>query len=164
LFTNVADSVEDARLHAYEIYNLRLGSNLAVLSACNTGYGEINRGEGIMSLSRAFMYAGCPSIVMSLWRAKDQPTTQIITRFFEKLKDEIPKDEALRQAKLNYLQKADPLKAHPANWATFVLLGNAEPVQVITSTRKWWVAGLLFFIMVTLVFYFRKRKANVLSS
>lgn len=165
LFTEASDSVDDARLHAYEVYNLKLSSNLAVLSACNTGYGEIHRGEGIMSLSRAFMYAGCPSIVMSLWRAKDQPTTKIISDFFTNLNQGESKEKALRQAKLNYLQKADPLQAHPANWATFVLLGNTDPVQTFSTARMWWMAGLLFFVFSTATFfYFRKKKTTVASN
>ena len=162
LFTHEPDSSEDGNLNAYEIYNLRLFSELAVLSACNTGYGEINRGEGILSLSRAFMYAGCPNIVMSLWKAKDQPTTQIVRNFFENLKAELPKDEALRQAKLTYLRQADPLKAHPAHWATFVLLGNAEPVRILSNALTWWIAGILLLFMASgTLFYFRNKKIKV---
>ena len=165
LFTEASDSTEDSHLHAYEIYNLKLSSDLVVLSACNTGYGKINRGEGIMSLSRAFMYAGCPTIVMSLWRARDQPTTQIISSFFKNLKDNQPKDQALREAKLNYLRNADPLKAHPANWATFVLLGNAEPVIISSNYNYWWIGGGLLLVLASLaVLRFRNRKVVTVTS
>jgi CHAT domain-containing protein/tetratricopeptide (TPR) repeat protein len=124
------DSVDDGSLNAYELYNLRLGSHLVVLSACNTGMGEMRKGEGILSLSRAFMYAGCPNVVMSLWKAKDQPTSSIIRNFFLNLKDALPQDVALRKAKLDYLESADPLQAHPANWATFIVVGNHESVHL----------------------------------
>ncbi len=158
VFTSKSDTLEDGELNAFEIYNLNLGSQLSVLSACNTGYGEINRGEGIMSLSRAFMYAGSPNIVMSLWRAKDQPTTSIICRFFENIKENMPKDEALREAKLSYLKDADPLQAHPANWATFVLLGNSDPVQLTSPYKKWWIAGIISFFLLTSFFYYRYKR------
>lgn len=149
LFTKEADTVEDGNLNAYEIYNLKLTSQLAVLSACNTGYGEIQRGEGIMSLSRAFKYSGCPNIVMSLWRARDQPSNKIIGQLFINLKKKMPKDEALRQAKLTYLKGADPLQAHPANWATLVLVGNTEPMQLIQK-QNWLQIALISGVLVAL--------------
>ena len=163
LFAKEADSVEDGNLNAYEIYNLKLSSQLAVLSACNTGYGEIQRGEGIMSLSRAFKYAGCPNIVMSLWRARDQPSKKIISELFQNLKKKMPKDEALRQAKLTYLKTADPLQAHPANWATLVLLGNAQPLQFIPE-QNWLqvvvITGMLMilFVIIARKYYSEKRR------
>ena len=162
LFTqsaNATDSLEDGFLNAFEIYGLKLASNLAVLSACNTGYGKIQKGEGIMSLSRAFQYAGCPSIVMSLWRAKDQPTTEVMGYFFENLKSGLPKNEALRDAKLKYLKTADPLKAHPANWATFVLLGDTTPVKIPFATTSWWATVIItVFILASMLSYFLRKK------
>lgn len=158
IFSSESDSVEDGSLNVYEIYGLQIGSQLAVLSACNSGFGEINKGEGIMSLSRAFRYAGCPNIVMSLWRAKDQPTREIMTDFFKYLKNEQPKDKALRMAKLDYLMKAGPLKAHPANWATFVLLGNSDPVKFEGKFKKYWVLSLAVFFVVTAFIYYRRNK------
>jgi CHAT domain-containing protein len=146
IFSFEGDTVEDGRLNAYEIYNLKIRSELAVLSACNTGIGKINKGEGVMSLSRAFMYAGCPNIVMSLWRAKDQPSAQIISSFFQHLKNEKPKDEALRMAKLDYLSSADPLKSHPANWATFVLLGDSKPIDNSLKPIHYILGGILFIL------------------
>jgi len=157
IFTHGADSLEDGRLNAYEIYNLHINSELAVLSACNTGIGKINKGEGVLSLSRAFMYAGCPNIVMSLWRAKDQPSAQIMSVFFENLKQNMGKDEALRNAKLSYLEDADPLKAHPANWATFVLLGDSAPISGNSTKIYIWAAvGILFLFL--LIFARAKNK------
>ena len=124
LFTLDTDTLEDGSLNAYEIYQLQLDAELAVLSACNTGTGKIKKGEGVMSLSRAFMYAGCPNIVMSLWQVPDQPSSQIMHTFFENLKKGLPKDESLREAKIKFLSTADPFQSHPANWAAFVLTGR----------------------------------------
>ena len=155
LFAPEPDSLEDGMLNAYEIYGLNLTSNLAVLSACNTGFGEINRGEGVMSLSRAFTYAGCPSIVMSLWRAKDQPTTEIMNRFFENLNSGLRKDDALRMAKLSFLEQADPLMRHPANWGTFVLIGDSAPLPGRKNTWVWYL-GLAVILSISLI-AFRRR-------
>ena len=138
-FTQSGDSLNDDFLQAYEIYNLRLNSELVVLSACNTGSGQMRRGEGVMSLSRAFMFAGCPNIVMSLWRASDQPSSEIMGQFFEYLDSEYQKDEALRMAKLDYLQKSDPVQSHPAYWASLALVGNDTPLMHGNDNTALWV-------------------------
>ena len=161
IFSQEPDSMEDGSLNAYEIYQLSLSAELAVLSACNTGTGKINRGEGVLSISRAFMYAGCPNIVMSLWRAKDQPSSEIMSMFFRNLKDGKPKDQALRQAKLAYLREADPFKAHPANWATFVLLGDNKPLSTPANPLVWLILGGLALVLGIL--YYKKRKKKLRS-
>ncbi|MCB0837767.1 MAG: CHAT domain-containing protein, partial [Bacteroidetes bacterium] len=140
IFSPEPDSSEDGILNVFEIYNMALKSQLTVLSACNTGYGEIRKGEGVISLSRAFMYAGCPSILTTLWRAKDQTTQDIVSGFFRNLKEGKNRAEALHQAKLDYLASADPLKAHPVHWANFVLIGNPEPLE---EGLPLWIWGLI---------------------
>lgn len=100
-----------------------------VPSACSTGEGRALRGEGIMSLSRGFIYAGCPSIVMSLWKAADDGTQKIMVHFYQALLQHTGKDIALQQAKLQYLSNADQITAHPFYWATFVLLGNPNAMK-----------------------------------
>ena len=155
LFTKEKEQKEDGYLNAYEIYGMHISSQLAILSACNTGYGAIKDGEGIMSLSRAFMYAGCPSIVMSLWKAKDQPTEKIMDVFLEELEKGIPKDEALRNAKLTYLNQADPVQAHPSNWATFVLIGDTSPVHLSKTRPLWWIIIPIILLAMFLIY---KRK------
>jgi len=139
IFSQSADTTDDGFLHAYELYNLRLNAELAVLSACNTGFGPLSEGEGVTSLSRAFSYAGCRSIVMSLWPAQDKSTLDIMTLFYEGLADGLPKHEAMRQAKLNYLQNSDDLFASPFFWANFVVSGNTE---ALTKKTPWISYGL----------------------
>ena len=85
IFTQDQDTLEDGFLNAYELYNMRLTAEMAVLSACNTGFGKLVRGEGVLSLGRAFAYAGCPSIVMSLWPAQDKATADIMRYFYQGL-------------------------------------------------------------------------------
>ncbi len=144
------DSTQDGALHAYELYNMHLNADLAVLSACQTGAGRIQRGEGIMSLSRAFKYAGCPNIVMSLWNANDAASKDIMFGFFKNLKAGLGKAEALSRAQRDYLAKATLAEAHPSRWATFVLFGDDEPVGF--ESEKWLVA-LLTLALCTLIVY-----------
>jgi len=115
------------RLYEQEIYRLDLhSSRLVILSACETGSGHLIHGEGIMSLSRAFSYAGCPAVVTSMWKADDAATTFIIQRLHHYLNDGYLTDEALQLAKLDYLQsdQFEPRKKTPAFWAHLVLIGD----------------------------------------
>lgn len=157
--TNVTG--EDGFLHAYEITNMELKAQLAVLSACNTGAGQFSRGEGVMSLARAFKYAGCPNVVMSLWPANDASTKEIITAFFDNLKAGMNKDEALRQAKLAFLQSTpNELLTNPFYWSGFVLVGDHAPI-VFSTPRNiasiWTIAGLTL-AGAALWFFRRKRR------
>ncbi len=147
IFTQNEDSLEDGFLYAYELFDMELGAELAVLSACNTGYGKLAKGEGVMSLGRAFAYAGCPSIVMSLWPAQDQATANIMAYFYEGLSAGYSKDKALREAKLKYLKNAEDLFAHPFYWAGFVMQGDVQPLVLSKTFGYWWVlTGLLLVL------------------
>ena len=127
---NTADDKEDGLLNTADIYNLKLKAKLTVLSACNTGTGQLQKGEGILSLARGFLYAGCPSIIMSLWEVEDQSGTQIMSSFYRNLKKGKRKDEALRAAKLEYLESAGSRKAHPHYWLSFVSIGDNSSLYV----------------------------------
>ena len=106
-------------MYAHEIYQLDLNADLVVLSACETGYGKFNQGEGVMSLARSFMYAGTPSLVVSLWQVNDQSTAIIMQLFYEKLEKGMPKDIALRQAKLEYLKNAERMRGRYHHFLLF---------------------------------------------
>jgi hypothetical protein len=88
----------------------------------------LHRGEGVISLARAFFYAGCPSVVMTLWDVEDRSGTAIIKEFYRNLKSGKPKDVALRDAKLSYLAAADPLMSHPHFWLGYISIGQSEPL------------------------------------
>ncbi len=122
--TNTDDPTKNGMLNTADIYNLKLNAKLTVLSACNTGTGQLKKGEGIMSLARGFLYAGCPAIVMSLWEVEDESGTQIITTFYKNLKKGKSKDESLRLAKLEYLNSVSSRRAHPHYWLGFVSIGD----------------------------------------
>jgi CHAT domain-containing protein len=129
-----------------------------VLSACETGLGEVHEGEGIFSIARGFAYAGCPSLVMSLWKVNDMTTADLVDFFYKNLSQGQPKDEALRNAKLSFLQTADDLSAHPANWAAFIALGNNMPVQQPAADNSWLIIVLV--VVVACVIYIMYRIAT----
>lgn len=141
---------EDGFLHAYEIYNLSLNADLAVLSACNTGRGQLAKGEGVISLARAFKYAGCSNVMMSLWQADDQATAQIMQGFYQYLKEGKGKDASIRQAKLDYLNAAN--RNHPFFWGAFVLVGDDRPIEQ-PSNRIVYGIGALLLAGIALAFW-----------
>ena len=123
VLTRGNNSEEDGLLRAAEIYNLKLNADLVVLSACQTGLGKLVRGEGIIGLTRAFMYAGTPSVMVSLWSVSDISTADLMGEFYEGLiKHKLSKTDALRKAQLALL--SDDEYAHPFYWASFVLFGD----------------------------------------
>jgi len=151
------NSADDGFLNTYEIYNMKLNARLAVLSACETGSGKLQKGEGVMSLARGFIYAGCPSIVMTLWQVDDKSGVEIMKNFYSYLSKGKRKDVALRMAKLKHLDSADPLTAHPHYWLGYVNIGNPEPLY--SSKDVYFI--IFLFIAIVLVFmdwYHRKKK------
>ena len=135
----------DGWLNTADIYNLDLSARMTVLSACNTGVGKLQKGEGLMSLARGFLYAGCPSVVMSLWEVEDAAGTKIMTSFYKYLKAGKTKDEALRLAKLKYLEESNSRLAHPHYWMSFKCIGDNSPVY--TSYDLYFFAILILLII-----------------
>ncbi len=136
----------DGWLNTADIYNLDLKNvRLTVLSACNTGIGKMQKGEGLMSLARGFLFAGCPSIVMSLWEVEDNAGTQIMTSFYKNLKNGKTKDEALRLAKIKYLENSNSRLAHPHYWMSFKCIGDQSPIY--TSHDMYFFAVLIVLIL-----------------
>ena len=128
IFSSVTDTSQDRYLNTYEIYNMSLNADLAVLSACNTGTGKYIKGEGIMSMARGFYYAGCPAIVATRWSVYDKSTEEIIRKFYLYLAQGFSKIEALKRARLDFLKTADPFRSHPRFWAAFACIGDPSPV------------------------------------
>ena len=147
VFAPPSDSLEDGLLQLHELYAMELPAQLAVLSACNTGGGQLEEGEGVMSLARAFAYAGCPSIVMSHWSVDDQATAQLMKYFYQYLSEGLNKSEALRQAKLSLLA-SDKLPANPFYWASFALVGDIQP---LVQTSKYERELMFFFLSLVTV-------------
>jgi len=123
------ESSDDGRLHAYEIKQLKLNAKLAVLSGCNTGFGQLRLSEGFVSLARSFYYAGIHTIAYTLWSIADKSSAVIMKSFYRKIKHGNSLDFALMRAKSGFIGHADPVKAHPYYWAGFVVSGSAESIS-----------------------------------
>lgn len=151
-----ADSTyqDDGYLHAYEIYAMQLKAELAVLTACETGNGSYQHGEGIMSLANSFMHAGCSSVIMSLWKIDDKTSSSIITEFYKLLSEGKSKSEALRLAKLDYLKKANSDMSNPYFWAGLALIGDDTPVYPDKTHWIWYVLGV-FVLLASGIYFFK---------
>jgi len=117
-----SSSSEDGVLYAGEVYNLRLNADLVVLSACQTGLGTIAKGEGILGLTRGFMYAGARNVLVSLWQVADKSTAELMVQLYRNILMGQPYSTALRKAKLSLIAGAK--YAHPVEWSPFVLTGR----------------------------------------
>ncbi len=156
-FTNVdnSDTVEDNKLFAYEIYNMQLNAQMVVLSSCNSGFGKMQKGEGMMSLARGFIYAGCPSIIMTLWQVTDKSSSELMTSFYKYLKRGKSKQEAMRLAKIDYLETADDLTSNPYFWSGFVVLGDSSPIYQ-KSGFAYWLIVIVVFVGIMIFLQYRK--------
>ena len=160
---NNSDTLNDNSLTINELYGMGLNADLAVLSACNTGMGELSRGEGVISLSRAFAYAGVPSTVMSLWEVEDGATSDIIQYFYENLKAGQSKDEALKNAKVRYLNECkSTTEAHPFFWTGLIAVGNLDAMDISTPPTFSPLLGgsLAILVLIPLFFMIKKRIKN----
>jgi CHAT domain-containing protein len=125
----IGEKNEDGFLRTDEVFNLRLGSPLVMLSACETGLGKERRGEGVMGLTRAFMYAGAPTVGVSLWSVADKSTAELMTDFYKRLlkapaasPSSVSASAAMREAQLAMI--AGKKYSAPFYWAPFVLVGD----------------------------------------
>lgn len=145
-FAQTQDSIQkEELLFLNELYSLNLNADMVVLSACETGVGELKKGEGIISLARAFAYAGAKSMVTSLWQVSDQKTGDLMTFFYENLSQELPKDEALHQAKQQLIER----NLHPYYWAGFVVIGDVEAVEV--ATFPWLLLSVILLGVISVI-------------
>ncbi len=119
----VGDTSNDGSLEVHEVYELDLTSdtNLVVLSACDTKKGELSRGDEVVGLNRAFLYAGTPTVMASLWNVDDAATGMLMEKFYTYWKQGMGKAEALQQAQKDVREKYP----HPYYWAAFSLTGDA---------------------------------------
>ncbi len=157
---NTLDSINinDNHLYAHEIYDKDLSSNLAILTACETGKPAYQLGEGMISLAHAFNYAGSEGILTSLWQVDEKSSSEILAFFYQYLSEGEPKDRAIRLAKLDYLDQARGRTLHPQYWAGLILMGDTTPIELNRSKGWIWVlAGLLVLAAVLLLV--RKGKA-----
>ncbi len=143
-----------------EIFGLKLNAKLTVLSACSTGKGEFRKGEGVMSLSRGFFYAGCPSLIMTQWKVEDKSSLDLMSSFYINLKKGSSKSKALQEAKLEYLKNIPEQYRHPFFWSSYIIIGNDSPIYI--NLRSYFILSIIF--LSALFFFLRqiKRKRNKL--
>jgi len=145
------DSSSDGLLFLHELRVQDRPIPLAVLSGCSTARGTLRGGEGMAGLQYAFRAMGAQSTVANLWAAADRPSVTLMKSFYEDLQAGLPKDRALRQAKLTYLE-THPRKASPFFWAPSVLYGSPKPVPLegkpLISLWAWGVAALAVLVLI----------------
>ena len=127
-FNSRSSGSEDGVLTALEASNLNLfGTQLVVLSACETGLGDIANGEGVYGLRRAFALAGAESQLMSLWQVSDFGTQSLMAQYYEKLTAGMGRSEALREVQLEMIESGGQYSS-PYYWAAFILTGKWRPL------------------------------------
>ncbi|MEL6820894.1 MAG: CHAT domain-containing tetratricopeptide repeat protein, partial [Calditrichota bacterium] len=115
-------SLIDNVLYASEVYNMDLNADLVVLSACETGLGKVVAGEGVIGLTRGFLYAGAKNLAVSLWQVSDLSTAKLMTDFFQRVAKGKKLSDSLRKAKLRLLESEN--YASPYYWSPFILIGK----------------------------------------
>jgi CHAT domain-containing protein len=155
---------QEGFLRMHDIYNLRLPVDLVVLSACNTGLGREVKGEGLIGLTRGFMYAGAKGVTASLWKVDDEATAELMKRFYEgMLSRGLAPASALREAQLAMRRQA---RWHaPYYWAAFVLQGQYNQNEFVPRKHNWIEFGLSAAVVVVCLaafLYFRIRRRAVL--
>ena len=155
-FAQNGNEAEDL-LYVADLYNLQLDADLVTLSACESGIGDLKRGEGFLSLARGFFYSGAASIASTLWKINDASTTTLMTSFYKNLSKGEAKDVALQNAQIEFLDNnRDNALSHPYYWSAFVISGNT---LALSLPYNW-----IWFILVTLVvlvsgfLYFKTKK------
>lgn len=152
---------EDGLVHAYELYNHYLPADLVTLSACNSGLGTFQKGEGSMSLAHAFSFAGARNVVMSLWPVEDASTKVLMTYFYDYLSQGLPKALALQKAKLLFLER-HPKQAHPLYWSPFLVVGNPDTVPALKQAQGFnylYLLLLLAFLALGVFLFWRWKRA-----
>lgn len=153
---------QDGFLRMHDVYNLKLSANLVVLSACNTGLGKDVKGEGLIGLTRGFMYAGAGSVVASLWKVDDEATAELMKRFYEGMFHRgLTPAAALREAQIwMWHQKR---WRSPYYWAAFVIQGQYDQnvsVGLASSRTEWSVItlGILGIVLLASAFFLVVRR------
>jgi len=161
IFYSKKDS-EEKTLKIQDLFTMNLNAELAVLSACNTGFGKLENGEGIMSLARGFSYSGVPGVAMTLWNVSDKSTSAIMETFYNYLIKGYSKSKALQQAKLDYIANCDMLFASPYYWGGFIFIGNYDSLSISNSNNYKHFYWLLFVLpIIGLLLYIRKKNNSL---
>ena len=146
-------------LYVKDLYNLKLNADLVTLSACESGIGDLKRGEGLMSLARGFYFSGASSISSTLWKINDASASKLMDDFYLNLSKGLPKQKALQLAKLNFINKnRGNALVHPYYWSGFIISGNTDPI-VSNHQWIWYILGALALMIFIILFRKKRSKA-----
>lgn len=161
-FKSESDTLEDGMLNASELINMELHAEMAVLSACNTGTGKMRKGEGIMSLARDFFYAGVPGIIMTSWAVEDRAGAKLMDYFYHYIAEGKSRHEALRLAKIEYLENCDKLTAHPHYWAAYMNVGDISPIDGFGKKNNsiYIFSAAATLLIIALLLFIRSRRTK----
>ena len=149
------------KLRSRDLYSMQFGCSLVYLSACETGSGKIRKGEGVMSLARAFFYAGARSLVTTLWAVDDKTSLEITGRFYQNARNRMPVDQALAKAQRDYLNGLPSdlrVYAHPVYWSANVHSGSSTSIQLAPRISKWMIGVIALAAMLATLFLARRKK------
>ncbi len=156
-FAEAGDSISP-KLYARELQTMRLPVDLVVLSACQTGLGSYERGEGLVSLTRALQEAGARSTLTTLWSIDDAKSSALMRSFYRYLRQGLPKDQALQQARLDYLDENRGEFAHPFFWAAYIPQGDMRSLKLYPGWYSWLMwGGIAIAIILCGIIIIRKR-------
>ena len=153
-----AENNQEQLFNALDVKALNLNAQLAILSSCNSGVGENFNGNGLRSIGQSFFEAGCQSVIVNLWEAGDKSSKKIISGFMNYLNEGMKKSEALRKAKLDFLDQASAAEKHPKFWANIILIGNDDSISFKNGVSNWIYFAVGGIILLVLGFVFAKNK------
>ncbi|MDY8136794.1 CHAT domain-containing protein [Aquimarina sp. 2201CG5-10] len=148
----------DQDIFVNQLYPLQLQADLVVLSACETGIGKLIKGEGPISISRGFQYAGIENTLFSLWKINDKTTSQFMKGFYQNLQNDPNTSKSLHLAKLDYLndETISNFQKSPYYWAAFVYYGEIQDTE--TKISLWYIISIISFLLI--IVFLRKFLLN----
>jgi CHAT domain-containing protein len=157
IFSQDKNEKEDGYLESGEILQLKLNSDLVVLSSCRSGLGAVDEAEGVIGMQKSFFEAGAKSVVVSLWDVNDKYTSLFMQSFYKYLSEGFDKSEALRKAKMNFKKN---YSANPYYWSAFVLAGDHSKIKNIQATSVNYFLFILpgIFLSIVVIYFANKRK------
>ncbi len=156
IFSQNKNESEDGYLERGEILQLKLNSDLVVLSSCRSGLGEVDNAEGIIGMQKAFFEAGSKSVVVSLWDVNDKYTSLFMQSFYKYLSEGFDKSESLQKAKLFFKKN---YSANPYYWSAFILSGDVSKINIIKASSTNYLLYILAGVFISIVggyFFYRK--------
>lgn len=149
-FSNVDTDPENFKFYELQLAGMKTDAQLVVLSACETGLGKFEEGEGVSSIAKAFSMSGAKSVISSLWSVNDASTMELMKHFYRKIRNQESPSRALRAAKMLYLEGCEEYISHPYYWAGFVHSGSDNVIK-IKEQKSWNVLLLVPFVALLII-------------